>query len=96
MKKYFPHYAQPDFKDCGPTCLKIVSKYYNKVISIQEFQNFFSDGEGCSGTSCSSDADCKKVCGAGTYGSYREYCATISCPTPGYQYAKQSLKVCSC
>ncbi|TXD49768.1 peptidase domain-containing ABC transporter [Polaribacter sp. IC073] len=34
MKK-FPHYKQSDQKDCGPTCLKIISKYFGKVISIQ-------------------------------------------------------------
>ncbi len=37
MKK-FPFYKQPDFKDCGPTCLKIISKYYNKNISVQELR----------------------------------------------------------
>lgn len=31
----FPYYQQPDSKDCGPTCLRIVSKYYNKVIPLQ-------------------------------------------------------------
>lgn len=34
MKK-FPHYKQPDGKDCGPTCLKIIAKFYNKIISLQ-------------------------------------------------------------
>ncbi len=31
----FPHYKQPDIKDCGPTCLRIVAKYYKKVIPLQ-------------------------------------------------------------
>ena len=30
----FPHYRQPDHKDCGPTCLKIVAKHYGKVIAL--------------------------------------------------------------
>jgi ATP-binding cassette subfamily B protein len=30
----FPHYLQPDSKDCGPTCLKIVAKYYGKSLSL--------------------------------------------------------------
>ncbi|WP_426476096.1 peptidase domain-containing ABC transporter [Chryseobacterium sp. CBSDS_008] len=38
MKK-FPHYIQPDIKDCGPTCLRIVSKYYGKNISLQQIRN---------------------------------------------------------
>lgn len=31
----FPHYKQPDFKDCGPTCLKIMSKYHGKLLNLQ-------------------------------------------------------------
>lgn len=31
----FPHYLQPDSKDCGPTCLKIIAKHYGKTLSIQ-------------------------------------------------------------
>lgn len=31
----FPYYNQPDAKDCGPTCLKIIAKYYKKNITIQ-------------------------------------------------------------
>jgi len=35
----FPFYKQADYKDCGPTCLKIVSKYYGKNLRIQELRN---------------------------------------------------------
>lgn len=35
----FPHYKQIDSKDCGPTCLKIVAKYYNQNISIQKLRD---------------------------------------------------------
>lgn len=38
MKKPFPFYRQPDSKDCGPTCLRIISKYYGKLISIREIR----------------------------------------------------------
>ena len=34
MKK-FPTYIQADSKDCGPTCLKIIAKFYGKVLNIQ-------------------------------------------------------------
>lgn len=34
----FPFYHQPDTKDCGPTCLKIIAKFYGKTISIQELR----------------------------------------------------------
>lgn len=38
--RIFPHYRQIDTKDCGPTCLKIISKYYKKNIPIQELRKF--------------------------------------------------------
>lgn len=31
----FPFYKQPDAKDCGPTCLKIISRYYKRTVDIQ-------------------------------------------------------------
>jgi ATP-binding cassette subfamily B protein len=38
--KKFPNYIQADSKDCGPTCLKIISKFYGKNINIQELRDF--------------------------------------------------------
>lgn len=41
MKAFiFPFYKQPDAKDCGPTCLRIIAKYYGKVIELQQIRNF--------------------------------------------------------
>ncbi|MET3025093.1 peptidase domain-containing ABC transporter [Flavobacterium sp. UW10123] len=37
--KNFPFYKQPDAKDCGPTCLRIIAKYYGKVIELQQIRN---------------------------------------------------------
>lgn len=34
----FPFYKQPDSKDCGPTCLRIIAKYYGKVIELQQIR----------------------------------------------------------
>ena len=31
----FPHYQQLDAMDCGPTCLRMVAKYYGKTYSLQ-------------------------------------------------------------
>lgn len=39
MAKIFPHYTQPDNKDCGPTCLKIIAKHYKRTISLQYIRN---------------------------------------------------------
>lgn len=38
MKKNFPFYKQPDLKDCGPTCLRIIAKHYGKLISLREIR----------------------------------------------------------
>lgn len=34
----FPNYRQLDGKDCGPTCIQIIAKYYGKFISLQEIR----------------------------------------------------------
>ncbi len=34
MRK-FPHYKQLDAMDCGPTCIRMVAKYYGKTYSLQ-------------------------------------------------------------
>lgn len=35
MRYFFPSYIQLDAMDCGPTCLRIISKYYGRSFSIQ-------------------------------------------------------------
>ena len=37
MKK-FPNYIQADSKDCGATCIKIIAKYYNKNVRIEDLR----------------------------------------------------------
>lgn len=34
----FPNFKQPGLKDCGPTCLKIIAKSYNKNISLENLR----------------------------------------------------------
>ena len=34
-KKKYPHYLQLDAMDCGPTCLRMIAKYYGKNYSLQ-------------------------------------------------------------
>jgi ATP-binding cassette subfamily B protein len=36
--KNFPFYNQPDQMDCGATCLRMVAKYYGKVISLPKLR----------------------------------------------------------
>lgn len=39
MKKKFPFYKQLDQADCGPTCLKMVAKYYGKTYSLEHLRD---------------------------------------------------------
>ncbi|RHR93625.1 peptidase domain-containing ABC transporter [Parabacteroides sp. AF14-59] len=33
--KYFPHFHQLDAADCGPTCLRMIAKYYGRTYAIR-------------------------------------------------------------
>lgn len=33
IKNKFPFYRQLDYRDCGPTCLRMIAKYYGKTLS---------------------------------------------------------------
>jgi len=45
----FPHYKQLDAMDCGPTCLRMVAKYYGKNYSLQYLRsNSYITREGVS------------------------------------------------
>ena len=39
FNKKFPFYKQLDSTDCGPTCLKMISKYYGKELSHEYLRN---------------------------------------------------------
>jgi ATP-binding cassette subfamily B protein len=54
--KTFPHYKQSEFKDCGPTCLKIIAKYFGKIISIQTLRDYSETNRGGSNLLLLSDA----------------------------------------
>lgn len=34
----FPHYHQLDARDCGPTCIRIIAKFYGKKYSVEELK----------------------------------------------------------
>jgi ATP-binding cassette, subfamily B, bacterial len=34
----FPYYHQPDSKDCGPTCLRMLAKYYGKYYNLESLR----------------------------------------------------------
>lgn len=35
----FPHYIQLDAMDCGPTCLRMIAKFYGKSYSLQTLRS---------------------------------------------------------
>jgi ATP-binding cassette subfamily B protein len=39
MKLSFPFYQQPDEMDCGPTCLRMVAKFYGRAISLSKLRS---------------------------------------------------------
>jgi len=49
MKRIFPHYLQLDSFDCGPTCLRMIAKYYGRTYSVQYLrEHAFISREGVS------------------------------------------------
>ena len=34
----FPHYLQLDAMDCGPTCLRMIAKFYGKNYSLRSLR----------------------------------------------------------
>lgn len=47
--KKFPHYLQLDAMDCGPTCLRMIAKYYGKTYTLQALrERSFISREGVS------------------------------------------------
>jgi ATP-binding cassette subfamily B protein len=47
--KSYPYYQQLDAMDCGPTCLRMIAKYYGKTYSLQQLRDkMFVGREGVS------------------------------------------------
>lgn len=47
--KQFPHFSQLDAMDCGPTCLRMIAKYYGRHYSLETLrQHSFITREGVS------------------------------------------------
>lgn len=55
---YFPYYPQYDAKDCGPACVRMISKFYGKEFSISYLRELCNIGkEGVSVLGISNAAD---------------------------------------
>ncbi len=54
----FPHFLQADLMDCGPTCLRIIAKFYGKLIPMNTLRDLsFQTREGVSLLSLSDAAE---------------------------------------
>lgn len=58
MNSKFYHFSQPDSKDCGPTCLKIISKYYGRTFQLSTLRELaLTTREGSSFSNLASAAE---------------------------------------
>ncbi|MEC5395938.1 peptidase domain-containing ABC transporter [Bergeyella sp. RCAD1439] len=67
----FPYYKQPDAKDCGPTCLRIISKFYGKnipLLQIRQLSETTREGSSLLGLS-----DAAEILGFKTLGVQIDY-----------------------
>ncbi len=56
--KSYPYYQQLDAMDCGPTCLRMIAKYYGKTFTLQQLRDkMFVGREGVSLLSISDAAE---------------------------------------
>lgn len=65
--KTFTHYRQADQSDCGPTCLRMVAKYYGKNFSLQRLRDM--SGINRDGVSMLGISDAAEKIGFRTLGS---------------------------
>lgn len=80
MRNKFPFYKQPDTKDCGPTCLRIIAKHYDKLISLQEIRNLSETTR--EGSSLLKLSDAAESIGFKTIGVKLDYNKLEEAPTP--------------
>ncbi|MAN87619.1 MAG: ABC transporter ATP-binding protein [Algoriphagus sp.] len=80
MKNSFPHYNQPDSKDCGPTCLRIIAKHYGKLISLKEIREISETTR--EGSSLLKLSDAAEAMGFKTIGAKLSFDKLMQAPFP--------------
>lgn len=92
MKRNFPFYHQPDSKDCGPTCLRILAKHYGKLISLQEIRSLSETTR--SGSNLLKLSDAAEAIGFKTIGAKLDFKKLEEVPLPCIvHYDKQHFVV---
>jgi ATP-binding cassette subfamily B protein len=84
IKKKFPFYKQPDSKDCGPTCLRIISKFYGKNLSLQDIRNLSETTR--EGSSLMGLSEAAEKIGFRTVGAQVDYLTLEQIPLPCIAY----------
>lgn len=80
LKKNFPFYKQPGYKDCGPTCLRIIAKHYGKLISLQEIRELSETTR--SGSNLLKLSDAAEAIGFKSIGVKLDYQQLVEAPLP--------------
>ncbi|MFC0261886.1 cysteine peptidase family C39 domain-containing protein [Fontibacter flavus] len=78
--KVFPFYTQPDAKDCGPTCLRIIAKHYGKLISLKEIREISETTR--EGSSLLKLSDAAEALGFKTIGAKLNFNKLMEAPFP--------------
>ena len=79
MKK-FTHYKQTEAKDCGPTCIKMIAKYYGKIINTQQLRTLSETTR--AGSSLMGLSDAVESIGFKSLGVKLTYAKLLEAPTP--------------
>ncbi|RZS95826.1 peptidase C39-like protein [Cecembia calidifontis] len=80
LKTSFPFYKQPDTKDCGPTCLRIIAKHYGKLISLKEIREISETTR--EGSSLLKLSDAAETMGSKTIGAKLSFEKLTQAPLP--------------
>jgi len=80
LTKAFPHYNQPDSKDCGPTCIRIIAKHYGKLITLKEIREITETTR--EGSSLLKLSDAAEAMGFKTIGAKLSFEKLIQAPLP--------------
>lgn len=81
MKHSFPYYHQADAMDCGPTCLRMIAKYYGKSYSLQTLRaRSFISREGVSLLGISDAGEAVGFRTAGVYVSFEQFITDVPLP----------------
>ncbi|MGF2412407.1 peptidase domain-containing ABC transporter [Ferruginibacter sp.] len=90
----FPHYKQYDEMDCGPSCLRIICKFYSKTFSLEYFRALtYTSRSGTSMLSLSKAAEKLKLRTMAAKLSYDDLLETQPFPCIAYWNQKHFLVV---